>query len=170
MRAVERLIQSESTQSSLEASLARLVTEHTEAVEMHLSPEGLATIEQKKEAVEVALERIKRACSKQKAELSVMRDGSLATYQAMKTDKFLIGRLNLRVLCDQILTKLRARKFELSNLDRAYRTRTLGVRFPCLCSMLTSAKYMPDRSANPRPCRAGNQPPSIRYCLNHQEL
>jgi hypothetical protein len=46
--------------------------------------------------------------------------------ESLRRNKWLNLQLSLRVLKDQIVSKLRARKFELANLDRAYRSRMLG--------------------------------------------
>ncbi|KAF9507822.1 hypothetical protein BS47DRAFT_1303550 [Hydnum rufescens UP504] len=43
----------------------------------------------------------------------------------LKKDKWINLQLNIRVLCDQLITKLRARKFELANLERAHASQAM---------------------------------------------
>jgi hypothetical protein len=52
---------------------------------------------------------------------------SFKTLESMKRSPWINAQLNLRVLRAQLVTKLRARKFELGALDRAHTNRKLGV-------------------------------------------
>jgi hypothetical protein len=89
----------------------------------------------------------------------------------MKEDKFLTLRLNLEVLRGQIITKLQARKFELSNLDRAYRTRTLGTSVWSSCKLFTPVEANIEIvDPDPRPCRTGHQLAANQHYGNGQEL
>ena len=100
--------------------------ELADAVQDGQSSDAVATIESKLDNVNMALERIRKTCTQMKRELSICRDGAIAKYNQIRKDDFILLHMNLRVLRDQILTKLRARRFELASIDRAYRSRALG--------------------------------------------
>src|SRR6266436_8079919 len=87
--------------------------------------------------------------------------------EKLRRDDWLNLHLMLRVLWDQIVSKLQARKFELANLDCAYQSRMLG-RYP-LSMMCNQCSYS-CRPANSEPCREGNQALRTWHCGNYQEV
>jgi hypothetical protein len=137
IRAVEMLIQCESTEASLQTGLGELLLEQARTARAEGSVEVLALLDDKIAEVKLSVEKIRARIQHQKQMLSVRGDGSLDSYNAMQKDQFLALRLNLNAIRERIVAMIRARKFELTNLDRAYRSRTLGMDYLNLsCVML----------------------------------
>ena len=87
----------------------------------------------------------------------------------LRKDEWLNLQLMLRVLGDQIVSKLWAWKFELANLDHAYWSWMLGRCLLCwMCKVAQHSYFL--RPANSKPCRNGNQALQTWYCGNCQEV
>jgi hypothetical protein len=77
------------------------------------------------EELKVAIQRLESTIKKKTEELRLSDRASAAKLKNLKKDKWVNIQLNLRVLREQLLRKLRARKFELATLDRANSSRIL---------------------------------------------
>jgi hypothetical protein len=82
-----------------------------------------------KEKVEMAQDTISnlevKIAKKTKA-LRLEDRASAKKLASLKKDKWINLQLNIRVVRDQLIKKLRARKFELANLERAHASRVMG--------------------------------------------
>lgn len=90
---------------------------------------GLSLHEEWKEKVKMAQDTISRledSITKKTRVLRLEDRMSADKLANLKKDKWINLQLNIRVLRDQLITKLRARKFELANLERAHSSRAMG--------------------------------------------
>lgn len=94
-RAVERLIENEATELSLSSTLGSLQTELADAIQ---DGQSVATIQSKIDDTSAALERVRKSCAQMKRELSLHGDGSIAKYNQIRKDGFILMWMNLRVL------------------------------------------------------------------------
>ena len=82
------------------------------------------------EKVEIARDTISRLEAKiaKKTKALRLEDHASAKQLAdLKKNKWINLQLNLRVVRDQLIKKLRARKFELANLEHAHTSRAMGM-------------------------------------------
>ena len=154
---MERLIESEATEMSLTSALGSLWTELVDAVQDGQSSGAVAAVQSKIDDTSTALERIRKTCAQMKRELSLHGDGAIAKYNQIRKDGFILMRMNLKVLRDQILTKLRARRFELASIDRAYRSRALGNVLTISCMSHEADCCLTDRQAQDHAEKAINR-------------
>jgi hypothetical protein len=66
-----------------------------------------------------AIWQLETMINKKTDELQLTDHASVSELSRLKKDKWVNIQLNLHVLCEQLLKKLRARKFELATLDHA---------------------------------------------------
>jgi hypothetical protein len=91
---------------------------------------GRGLYEEWKERVQVAkdtISRLEENIARKTKALRLQDRMSADRLTSLKKDKWINLQLNIRVLRDQLLAKLRARKFELANLERAYTSRAMGM-------------------------------------------
>ncbi|KAF9503191.1 hypothetical protein BS47DRAFT_1402644, partial [Hydnum rufescens UP504] len=74
--------------------------------------------QEKVQLLREAIQRLEGTINKKTDELRLSDWTSAAELSRLKRDKWVNVQLNLRVLREQLLRKLRARKFELATLDR----------------------------------------------------
>lgn len=102
--------------------------ELTELVEDEGGQANMAMQEELKERVADACEGVKKVEATIRKKTAHLRTNDLRSFQfleSLKKNKWINLQLNVRVLCDQLITKLRARKFELASLERAHTSRIL---------------------------------------------
>ena len=127
-RAIERILSLEGTLQSQREILVALSKE-LGGLAADNSVGGLSLHEEWKERVKMAQDTISRLegnIAKQTRALRLEDRVSAAQLANLKKDKWINLQLNIRILRDQLITKLRARKFELSNLERAHSSRAMG--------------------------------------------
>ncbi|KAF9521028.1 hypothetical protein BS47DRAFT_1255798, partial [Hydnum rufescens UP504] len=73
-----------------------------------------------------SLARVEGDIKKRTEDLRLTDFNSFKDLQRLKKSAWLNKQLNIRVVLDQLLVKLRARKFELANLDRGHTSRELN--------------------------------------------
>jgi hypothetical protein len=91
---------------------------------------GQSLNEEWKERVKMAQDTILRLEDRIARKIKALRLEDRASADKLvnlKKDKWINLQLNIRVLRDQLITKLRARKFELANLERAHASRAMGM-------------------------------------------
>ncbi|KAF9506410.1 hypothetical protein BS47DRAFT_1367378 [Hydnum rufescens UP504] len=89
---------------------------------------GQALREEWKERVKMAQDTISQLEDNiaRKTKALQLEDHASADHLAnLKKDKWINLQLNIRVLCDQLITKLHAHKFELANLEHAHASRAM---------------------------------------------
>lgn len=144
-----RLVEAEASEQSLQTSLTQLRGELSRAIIDKISQPVIIDLEEKITTTTDAIESIRRRISMLRRTLSLSADGSLqADYNEIKKSEFLTTRLNVLAIRNQLLAKLRARRFEQSNLDRAYRSRALGMSHKTLARL---SSYGICRSPSPGP-------------------
>lgn len=126
-RAVERIISLSATLEAQKGNLKDLIAEGNDLVGDESSASNLVLVEwqEKVRILKEAIRRLESTVKKKTDELRLSHRASAAELSKLKKDKWVNIQLNLRVLREQLLRKLRARKFELATLDRANSTRIL---------------------------------------------
>lgn len=94
-----------------------------EGLEVTASSELKINIDETREALHKARSNVTRKV----AALKAVDATSSTSLEDMRRSPWINAQLNLRVLRTQLVAKLRARKFELSSLDRAHANRKLGI-------------------------------------------
>jgi hypothetical protein len=128
-RAIEQILSLEGTLQSQREILVELSKELGGLVTDE-SIGGQSLHEEWKERVKMAQDTISRLEDNiaRKTKALRLEDRTSADKLAnLKKDKWINLQLNMRVLRDQLITKLRARKFELSHLERAHTSRAMGM-------------------------------------------
>jgi hypothetical protein len=107
-------------------NLQELVKEGNDMVADDSASEAvLADWQERVELTKVAMARLENNIKKKTEELKLGDHVSAKKLSKLKKDKWITFQLNIRVLREQLLRKLRARKFELATLDRTHSTRIL---------------------------------------------
>ncbi|KAF9509256.1 hypothetical protein BS47DRAFT_1397043 [Hydnum rufescens UP504] len=126
-QAIEQILSLETTVQSQHAILVHLSKE-LGSLAVDDSVGGQALREEWKERVKMAQDTISRLedniARKTKA-LRLEDHASADRLANLKKDKWINLQLNIHVLHDQLITKLRARKFELANLECAHASRAM---------------------------------------------
>ncbi|KAF9510272.1 hypothetical protein BS47DRAFT_1300358, partial [Hydnum rufescens UP504] len=126
-RAVERIISLMATLEAQRGNLKDLIAEGNDLVQddMTASNEVQAEWQEKVRLLKEAIWRLETTINKKTDELRLTDRASASELNRLKKDKWVNIQLNLRALREQLLKKLRARKFELATLDRANLSRIL---------------------------------------------
>lgn len=125
-RAVEKILMLSETADLLAARLEDLNTELLAVVKEDLEPTESAALKMKIDETRESLRKVRSDVARKTDVLRAMDSVSFKSLEEMKHSPWINAQLNLRVLRAQLVTKLRARKFELSSLDRAHTNRKLG--------------------------------------------
>jgi hypothetical protein len=125
--AVERIISLSATLEAQRGNLKDLITEGDGVAGDESSASNLVQAEwqERVQHVKEAIRRLESTIKKKTEELRLSDRTSAAELSRLKKDKWVNVQLNIRVLREQLLRKLRARKFELATLDRANSSRIL---------------------------------------------
>ena len=89
------------------------------------SEAALAEWQEKVKLSRAAIARLENNIKKKTEDLKLGDRVAAQKLSTLKKDKWITFQLNLRVLREQLVRKLRARKFELATLDRTHSTRIL---------------------------------------------
>jgi predicted HNH restriction endonuclease len=129
-RAIEQILALTATLDTQKANLNDLVAEGNDLALDNSSASALVQTEwqEKIKSLKVAIKNLQVSIKKKTDELRLSDRASAAELRKLKSDKWVNTQLNLRVLREQLLKKLRARKFELASLDRANSSRILDQR------------------------------------------
>ncbi|KAF9502834.1 hypothetical protein BS47DRAFT_1403052 [Hydnum rufescens UP504] len=120
-QAVERIISLTATLEAQQGNLKDLIAEGNDLVQddTTASNEVQAEWQEKVRLLKEAIRRLETTINKKTDELRLTDHASASELNRLKKDKWVNIQLNLHALCEQLLKKLRARKFELATLDRA---------------------------------------------------
>lgn len=121
-RAIEHIISMENSVESLKTLVQELVAECGDAAENHAVH---MEVQDQLAETRLSIKKLETNIKRKTAELQLQDRKSYRDLSKLKKDKWINLQLNLRVLRDQILVKLRQRKFELSSLERAHVSRSL---------------------------------------------
>jgi hypothetical protein len=118
-RAIEHILSMMQTAESLRIHLKELVDELGELATDSSTVVVEDELREKIEAMRSSIKRIESNVKKKMEELHLSDWTSHKELDRLKTDKWVNLQLNIHIVQDQLLTKLRARKFELAGVDRA---------------------------------------------------
>jgi len=129
-RAIERILAQSATLDAQRANLKDLVEEGNDLAQDDSPASMLVQMEwqEKIKSLKNAIKCLETSIKKKTDELRLSDRASAVELKKLKSDKWVNTQLNLRVLREQLLKKLRARKFELATLDRANSSRILDQR------------------------------------------
>jgi hypothetical protein len=125
-RAVEQILTLSETADLLAARLEELNVELLAMAKEDLEATEPVVLKMKIDETRESLRKVRSDVARKTDVLRVMDLASFKSLEEMKQSPWINAQLNLRVLRAQLVTKLRARKFELSSLDRAHTNRKLG--------------------------------------------
>jgi hypothetical protein len=124
--AIERILSLQSTLEAQQENLQELIKEGNDVVAEDSAGEAiLVEWQEKVQSTKVAIGRLQTNIKKRTDELKLGDRVAAQKLSHLKKDKWISMQLNLRILREQLVRKLRARKFELAVLDRAHSTRIL---------------------------------------------
>ncbi|KAF9513641.1 hypothetical protein BS47DRAFT_1393204 [Hydnum rufescens UP504] len=120
-QAIERIISLTATLESQKENLKDAIAEGINLVEGESTASNLVQAEwqEKVQLLREAIQCLEGTIKKKTDELQLSDWTSAAELSWLKRDKWVNVQLNLHVLWEQLLRKLRARKFELATLDHA---------------------------------------------------
>jgi hypothetical protein len=128
-RAIERILSLQSTLDTQRENLQEMIAEGNDMVARDSASEAvLSEWQEKVKLTKAAIFRLENTIKKKTGELKLGDRVAAERLGRLKRDKWITLQLNLRVLREQLLGKLRARKFELATLDRTHSTRILDQR------------------------------------------
>jgi hypothetical protein len=122
---IDRILSLRNTEASLKERLKELNTELESLVQ---NPDTWSLQEEINDRVSQTRRSIARVGGEIKAKTESLRLTDFKSFkdlQRLRKSAWLNKQLNMRVVLDQLLVKLRSRKFELANLDRGHTSREL---------------------------------------------
>jgi Kyakuja-Dileera-Zisupton transposase/CxC1 like cysteine cluster associated with KDZ transposases len=125
-RAIERILSLQSTLDTQRENYQELVKEGNDMVAEDSASE--AVLEEWRgnvNSTKAAIAKLEKDIKTKTNELKLGDRVAAQKLSKLKRDKWIALQLNLRVLREQLVRKLRARKFELATLDRTHSTRIL---------------------------------------------
>jgi hypothetical protein len=125
-RAIERILSLQSTLDTQRENFQDLVNEGNGMVADDSASEAvLEEWREKVKSTKAAIAKLEKDIKMKTKELKLGDRVAAQKLSKLKKDKWITLQLNLRVLREQLVRKLRARKFELATLDRTHSTRIL---------------------------------------------
>lgn len=122
----------------------RLVAELTEAIghwtdaEKVKNPDVYASLTEEVDKKRAAIQRMRLSITTRSRQLQIKDPTSAAHLQKMKTNVFYEHLMNMRSLLVRLRFRLRERKFEQKNMERAYRSQMMGMLSCFLCLVCLS--------------------------------
>ena len=123
--AIDRILSLRNTEASLKARLGELSAELEGLVGNSDTWSLQEEINDRVSQTRSSIKRVEADIKKRTEDLRLTDFKSFKDLQHLKKNVWLNKQLNIRIVLDQLLVKLRARKFELANLDRGHTSREL---------------------------------------------
>jgi hypothetical protein len=123
--AIDRVLSLRNTEASLKARLGELSAELEGLVGNADTWLLQEEINDRVSQTRSSIKRVEADIKKRTDDLRLTDFKSFKDLQRLKKNAWLNKQLNIRIVLDQLLVKLRARKFELANLDRGHTSREL---------------------------------------------
>ncbi|KAF9506841.1 hypothetical protein BS47DRAFT_1280706, partial [Hydnum rufescens UP504] len=125
-RAIEHILSLQSTLEAQQENLRELISEGNDVIPEDSAGEAvLVEWQERVHSTKLAISRLQSNIKKRTEGLKLGDRVAARKLEQLKKDRWITMQLNLRILREQLVRKLRARKFELATLDRAHSTRIL---------------------------------------------
>lgn len=123
--AIDRIVSLRNTEASLKSRLGELSAELEGLVGNSETWSLQEEMNDRISQTRGSIKRVEADIRKKTEDLRLTDFKSFKDLQRLKKSAWLNKQLNIRIVVDQLLVKLRARKFELANLDRGHTSREL---------------------------------------------